>query len=312
MISILIPTYNESTIIIGTIQQIQNAISKTDFSDNYEIIVIDDHSSDFTFEKICDLQNTKIKVMRLSKRNGSHHALRAGMHHSTGEAVICLSADGQDDPKVIPQMIEKWKKDYQVVWAYRKNFSRSDESFLNKVTALLFYRILSLLTPSSPIDLSRADFFLADQKVVQYVNACQEQHTSLWGLISWSGFNQSFVEYVRKPRIDGESKWNFLSRWNLAKDWIIAFSGMPLRCITWLGFFIGLLGFLYAFFIMVRHFEYGESVAGWSSLMVVVLVLGGINMFLLGMIGEYLWRNLNETRHRPLYFIEKDNFTHNG
>ena len=301
MISVVIPAYNEAENIGDTIRDICKSLQK----DRFEIIVVDDHSSDDTLKKVQGIPN--VRGMRLSRRCGSMIALRAGIESAKGNAVICVSADGQDDPSAIPQMIQKWENGAQIVWALRKN--RQDEPMHVKVPALLFYKILNTVADSDAgmngIDLSRADFFLVDRKVAEAINSCKERNTSLFGLIVWSGFNQNFVEYDRKPRRHGKSKWNFTSRFNLAKDWIIAFSGLPLKVMVWIGFIIAFAGFSYALFILFFHLFYGHSVEGWSSLMVVTLILGGINISILGVVGEYLWRNLDESRKRPLYFVEK-------
>lgn len=305
MISIVIPAYNESVNIVQTIQEICTALAAIKDSKGFEILVIDDHSTDKTYERVAELKDERFKAFRLSHRCGSVIALRAGMREAKGDVVICISADGQDDPQAIPQMIEKWRQHADVVWALRN--SRHSEPFFVKLPALIFYKILNWMTPekNGSIDLSRADFYLMDRKVVDAMNDCKENNTSLFGLIVWSGFNQNFVEYERKQRRLGASKWNFRSRMKLAKDWIIAFSGLPLRLMVWIGFAIALLGFAYALFVLLVHIFYGHPVQGWSSIMVVMLILGGINIAMMGVIGEYLWRNLEESRKRPLYFIEK-------
>lgn len=307
MISIVIPAYNESVNLSETIQEICKVFQMSEWANCFEIIVVDDHSSDDTYEKLKALMIKELKVLRLSRRSGSHTALRAGLQEAKGNAIACISADGQEDPKIILSMLLKWKNGADIVWALRK--SRQDEPFYIKLPAQIFYLLLKWLANTSQADngiLSRADFYLLDRKVANAINSCNERYTSLFGLILWSGFKQDFVEYDRKPRRYGKSKWNFTSRLNFAKDWIIAFSGIPLKAMIGLGFAISFLGFLYAAFIMFTHFFYSHDVQGWASLMVVVLILGGLNISILGLIGEYLWRNLEETRKRPLYFIEKN------
>jgi len=305
MISVVIPAYNEASNIQATIAETLVGLKSSPYAEQYEIIVVDDHSSDNTFEKVEALQVKEVKAIRLSRNSGSFTAIRTGMREAEGDAVICLAADGQDDPAVIPALLEKWHQGAQIVWACRK--SRANESWLIKLPALMFYHLLQWMTPRNKtgIDLPRADFYLMDRQVVDAINQCQERYTSLFGLILWSGFRQESVDYERKLRRSGSSKWNFTSRLNLAKDWIIAFSGLPLKAMIWLGFCISFLGFCYALFVFITHFTKGEHVEGWASVMMVVLILGGLNMAMLGVIGEYLWRNLEETRKRPLSFIER-------
>lgn len=305
MISIVIPAFNEALNILETLEDIQNVLSKTDYHDNYEIIIVDDHSSDGTYELIRKIQDSRIKGIRLSHRRRSWIAIRAGIHYAKGDAVICISADGQDDPQLIPQMIDKWKKGAKIVWGLRRG--RKEESLLVKIPALLFYRILKFITHTDTedqIDISRATFCLIDRQVVEEVDRCKESSTSFFGLLVWLGYNQEGIEYDRKQRRSGYSKWNLASKMRMAKDWIIAFSDTPLRAMVWIGFSIAALGFLYALLIIFKYLVFGHAVQGWSSLMVVLLVVSGINLSMLGVIGEYLWRTLDETRRRPLYSIE--------
>jgi len=303
LVSVVIPAFNESDNIRNTIEEIKDLIEKKNLSEEYEIVVIDDHSTDNTFNIVKSFNDTKIKCIRLSRRSGSHVALRAGIAMAKGKAVLCISADGQDDPNALEKMLKKWREGAQIVWALRK---RRKESLLMKWFALIFYMTLEFLTnrKKSQIDLSRADFYFLDKKVVDAINLCPERNTSLLGLINWLGFKQDYVEFERRERKSGKSKWDFRARYRLARDWIIAFSGLPLKLMTIAGIFFSLIGFLYAMFIIVYAIV-GNPVQGWASTIVLILVLGGLYMLMLGIIGEYLWRNLDESRRRPLYFIEK-------
>lgn len=309
-LSIVIPAYNEELNIKQTILELKETLTTVNYVNNYEIIVIDDHSSDKTFEIIKSFRETNIKGIRLSKRSGSHISIRAGLAASAGDAVLCISADRQEDVKVINKMIEKWSSGNKIIWALRNN--RKSETWYIHKAAQIFYRILLWLgdTEHRNIDFSRADFFLLDKKVVKAINNCFEKNTSLFGLIVWLGFNQDFVEYNRRKRRLGKSKWRFRSRLHLAKDWIIAFSGVPLKLISIIGFFTAVLGFLYGIYVIINAIV-GTPRPGWSSIMVAIFVLGGIQMIMLGIIGEYLWRNLDESRRRPLYLIESTTTTNN-
>lgn len=301
-ISIVIPAYNEELNIKPAVLGVKDAMKHASVED-YEVIVMDDHSSDKTFDVVAGLGGANVKCIRLSRRSGSHSALRAGLEIAGGDAVLCISGDGQDDPSCLIEMLEKWHKGAHVVWALRK--SRKDESWHVRLPAGMFYRIMLWLSSvkSNNIDLSRADFFLLDRKVVDAVNSCPERNTSLFGLIAWMGFNQDCAEYVRRSRSSGRSKWTFRARFHLAKDWIVAFSGIPLKIMSLFGFCVALIGFLYGLYVIVNSFL-AKPAPGWSSLMVAIFILGGVQMIMLGMMGEYLWRNLEESRRRPLYFIE--------
>jgi dolichol-phosphate mannosyltransferase len=305
MLSFVIPAHNEEPIITRTIAEIKAAIAETEFASDYEIIVVDDHSSDKTFDAVQQLGDFRTRAFRLSKRSGSHVALRMGLGQALGDAVVCLSADGQDDPAAVPSMIAAWRAGANTVWALRRN--RADEPWRTKLLAVMFYKLLGFMGAheGQDIDLSRADFYLLDRRVVAAVNACEERNTSLFGLIAWLGFVQDSVEYDRRERTVGRSKWNFTSRLGLAKDWIISFSGLPLKCITVLGFCLSFLGLLYAILIVLNYFILAQPVQGWSSIVMLILVLGGVQLVMLGVIGEYVWRNFSEAKKRPLYFLER-------
>ncbi len=307
MLSIVIPAYNEAENLRRTLPQMREALRQSGMTD-YEFIVVDDHSSEPLFESLAELNDPHIHCIRLSRRSGSHTALRAGLGASRGSAALCISADGQEDPAAIPLMVEKWREGNQIVWGLRSQ--RSGEGLFQKYFSLLFYKLLATLTEGgqSGIDLNRADFYLLDRRVVNGLNALPENNSSLFGLIAWIGYRQAYVEYERRERAVGKSKWKFRARMRLAKDWIIAFSGLPLKSMTILGFIVAGLGFLYAMWILINSLLFGNPVEGWASLMTTVLVLGGLQMAMLGIIGEYLWRTLEETRRRALYFVEKSTF----
>jgi dolichol-phosphate mannosyltransferase len=202
-------------------------------------------------------------------------------------------------------MLEKWHKGVNVVWALRKN--RENEPRRIRIPALLFHRILSWFSydEDNIVDLASADFWLLDRVVTDAINACTEKNTSIFGLIAWLGFKQDFVRYERRARRYGKSKWNFASSLHLGKDWIVAFTGLPLRIASSVGILTAMLGILYAIVVIVNKLFFGSPVPGYASIVVLVLVLSGIQLTMLGIIGEYLWRNLEESRNRPLYFIEK-------
>lgn len=302
-ISVVIPAYNEALNIKNTIDNVINVLNNLDIKD-YEIIIIDDHSSDGTFELIKSLNYPNIVCYRLSRNLGSHIALRAGLFHSKGDTVLCMAADGQDDPNCLGEMLEKWEKGAKVIWALRQN--RDNETFMIKSTAKIFYILLSWLVDEeyNKIDLYHADFPLLDRVVVDAINQCRERNSSLFGLIVWLGFSQDTVEYNRRKRAIGHSKWTFNSRIRLAKDWIVAFSGIPLRISSYLGTIFAMSGFVYSMYVWVGTFFGTIPSTGWSSLIIAILVLGGIQMIMIGIIGDYLWQNLDETRQRPLFFIE--------
>ncbi len=303
-LSIVMPAYNEQENIAVVIGELCKVMQGIDTIASFEVIVVDDHSSDETAEQVLALGNPNARCLRLSRRSGSHTAIRAGLANASGDAVLCISSDGQDNPTVLKEMIERWQSGVQVVWAIRRS---REETFKDKMAAVLFYYTLKLFANSgqSNIDLANADFYLLDRKAVDAINACSERNTSLFGLIIWIGFRQEGVLYDRRERLNGKSKWSFKSRLRLAQDWIMAFSGVPLKLMTYLGISAAVIGFLYALFIFVAAIK-GYTTPGWAESVLLMLVGGGVLLIMLGIIGEYLWRTLDETRKRPLFFIEKD------
>lgn len=304
-ISIVIPAYNEAENLCDTIQEIRHILDQLSTNNiQYEILIVDDHSSDSTYSVVEQMKIPDVNIVRLSRRSGSHMAIKAGISLAGGDAVICISADGQDNPEILPDMVKKWIAGSQIVWAVRKK--RSGEPFFIRLFTRIFYFLILLFREYKYIhvDVSRADFFLLDRMVVSAINSCKERNTSLFGLLLWLGFSQCFVEYERRPRRYGQSKWNYRSRFRLAKDWIIAFSGLPLKVMMLVGLFFAFTGFSYGLYIVYTVYT-GNSLQGWPSIMVSILILSGIQMMMLGMIGEYLWRSLEESRDRPQFFIEK-------
>jgi len=303
-LSIIIPAYNEAQNIEKSITEIREQIQKEIKITNYEIILIDDHSEDSTFDIVKKINHDKVRCLRLSRHSGSHTAIRAGIDFSKGDSILCLAADGQDDPSVLSEIITKKMEGFNIVWAIRK---KRDESFVQIFTTTIFYSILKIFTKTnlSFKQLSLVDFFLIDQKVITAIKKCKEKNTSLFGLLAWLGFNYTFVEYNRRVRRSGNSKWDFNSKMLVAKDWIIAFSGIPLRISTYMGIAIAGTGFLYALYVITWYFL-GTSPPGWASTIVISTILGGTQLIMLGILGEYLWRNLDESRKRPLYLIEMD------
>lgn len=306
-LSVVIPAYNEAENIRPTVEELLAVSRDMPEIDEVRIIVVDDHSSDDTFSVVSALRDKNVICIRLSRRSGSHTALRAGIKEAKGSHVLIFSADGQEDPACIKEMVREWKQGRTIVWGLRKD--RNNEGWLIRFTARVFYKILLWLVDAGDIkiDLSAADFCLIDEKAVEAINALPERNTSLFGLIAWLGFSQGSVEYNRRSRRLGKTRWSFRHRMRLAKDWIIAFSGLPLKLVLFIGISVASAGIVYALSIIWRAFTipgWISTVPGWSSIMAAVLILCGLQIIIMGVIGEYLWRNLEESRRRPLYFIE--------
>ncbi|MCC6600111.1 MAG: glycosyltransferase family 2 protein [Crocinitomicaceae bacterium] len=303
-LSVVLPAYNEAENIGAVITELQNVLNTLQEVKSYEIIVVDDQSADGTMDEVKKMKLPNVRCLRLSRRSGSHTAIRAGLLEASGDGVLCLSADGQDDPVVLREMIEKFKNGAHTVWAIR---DARRESFADKLAASMFYFVLQLFASEQTkgIDLANADFYLLSRKTVNAINSCAERNTSLFGLIVWVGFRQDFVTYNRRGRISGHSKWTMRSRLKLAKDWITAFSGIPLRMITYVGISSAVLGIIYAAYIFTMAIA-GKTTPGWAETAIFILCGTGLILIMLGVIGEYLWGTLDESRKRPLFFIEEN------
>ena len=303
-LTVIIPARNEEDNVKITIDEVLSVVESIDEIDRTEVIVVDDHSMDNTYHVVKNIDDPRVSCLRLSRRGGSHTAFRAGLKEATGDVSVWISADGQDDPSCLKEMILKWKRGANIVWALRKD--REDESWYYRNASKFFYFLLNLLggDRGNRVDQSRADFFLLDRAVVSAINSCVEVNFHLFGILGWLGFAQDTVEYNRRDRRYGKSKWSVRKKVFMAKEWITAFTGMPLKLMTFIGFCFAFSGFLYAVYLMIFYFTENPA-PGWSSIMVAILVIGGVQMIMLGIIGEYLWRNLEEVRRRPLYFIEK-------
>lgn len=301
-ISIIIPVHNEKENIPVLYERL-SAVANEASDYVFEFIFVDDYSSDNSFEilKSYTKQDNRVKILKFSKNFGSHVACFAGLSYCTGNAATVISADMQEPPELIPQLIHKWQQKYGVVWAVREE---REEPAIKLLLAKLYYFIMRKIALKE-FPLRGADMFLIDRKVIDVITVTKEKNTSLFGLICWSGFNQATIPYKREKRISGKSNWTFSKQVKIAIDSFVSFSYLPIRLSSYAGFLISFSGFLYALFIIVRYFFYKGEVAGWSSLMVVLLIVSGIQLLILGILGEYLWRSLEESRKRPLFIIEE-------
>jgi dolichol-phosphate mannosyltransferase len=282
------------------VQQVMDQLAEEDF----EVVLIDDHSSDGSAALARQWlgEDTRVRYVRLSRNCGSHAAFSAGLARCSGDCAVLLAADLQDPPEAIPTLLEKWREGNDVVWASRA--SREGESWWTRTSARAYYWLMRRCAlPQMPA--TGADFLLLDRKVIDAYNAVPEKNTSFLAMILWLGFRQTFISYVKQARHTGRSKWSFSKKLKLWVDSLVSFSYTPIRFMSLTGLLVSLLGLAYAAFI-VAHALGGRPVEGWSSLMVAVLVLGGAQLSMLGVLGEYLWRTFDEARGRPRYVIEED------
>lgn len=302
-LSIVVPVYNEENGIRSLVQRLQDCIVNLGVS--YEVILVDDHSLDSSpqlLKEICTEQ-ANFRALRLSRNCGSHLAVLAGLEHAHGDCAVFLAADLQDPPELIPQMLDLWHQGYRVVWAVRED--RQGIAFSQRFSSKAFYWLLNRLGEIAlPPD--GADFALVDRRIIELVVGSLGANPNLFAEIARIGFSQTRVPYVKEARKSGHSKWSLGKKLKLFADTFVSFSYAPLRAMSYTGLSLSALGFLWAVVVFISHIANPHPVSGYASLMCVILVIGGIQMIMLGVLGEYLWRTLDEARHRPKYFIESE------
>lgn len=298
LISVIIPTYNEEENLPVLCQRLQE-VSETSIYD-FEFIFVDDGSLDRSVSVLTDqaARDSRFKVVQFSRNFGSHAACLAGLVYARGDARCSIAADLQDPPEVILALIERWEKGYETVIGVREWEGRS-----LRIMPKVYWKLVKRFALSSMPE-SGTDVFLIDRRVSDAVVSMGAKNTSIFGLILWSGFSQTVVTYKKTQRYKGLSKWTLRKKIKLFIDTFVSFSYFPIRAISVSGMFFALAGFLYALFIIGNKLIFGAPIEGWSSLMVVLLVVSGVQLTMLGILGEYLWRNFDESRKRPPFIIK--------
>jgi len=301
-LSIITPAYNEAANLPLLYRRIEKVLKDTAIG--WEWIIVDDHSRDDTFEVVSEIsgRDSHVKGIRLARNAGSHTAIKCGMDFCRGRCAVVMAADLQDPPETIPDLIGKWREGAKIVWAVREQ--RQGEKASTVGLSRLYYFLMKKIVGISEMPATGADFFLIDAQVIDALKQFNETHVSIFALITWLGFQQDFILYSKEARAHGESGWTLKKKLKLLADSVTAFSYFPIRFMSYLGFGVAICGFTYAIVTFVRALM-GLPIQGWASLMCVVLVIGGIQMIMLGILGEYLWRTLDETKKRPKYLIEK-------
>jgi dolichol-phosphate mannosyltransferase len=304
-LSIIIPIYNEE----GNINLLYERLKKVadGLQVSYEMIFVNDGSRDNSILLIKQLaqKDSSVKYINCARNFGHQVAVTAGLDNTKGNAVAIIDADLQDPPELIAEMYKKMQEGFEVVYAKRRN--RSGESLLKKWTAKWFYRMLKKIT-SINIPVDTGDFRIMDKKIVEVLRQMPEQNKFLRGQISWIGFNQTFVEYDRQQRNAGETGYTYRKMLRFALDGITAFSTTPLKFATTLGFVVSFAAFIVSLYALYAKFIKHDVVAGWTSLMLVVLFLGGVQLICIGIIGEYISRMSTDIKSRPLYVVREQNF----
>lgn len=301
LISLIVPVFNEEKAIpLFLTEVMENKLLQLY---HFEIIFINDGSSDQTEQIINEQarQHNNIVAINFSRNFGKEAALLAGIFQSTGEAIIPIDVDLQDPLEVIPKLIEKWQEGYDVVLA--KRIDRSSDTFLKRITSKIFYMVYNKIVDNK-IEGNVGDFRLMSRQAIDAVKQLPENNLFMKGLLSWVGFPTTVVEYTRAERSIGNSKFNFWKLVNLALEGITSFSSVPLRFWSYLGGTVALISFIFAMKIILSKLILDNPVPGYSSLMVAILFLGGIQLIGIGVLGEYIGRIYKESKHRPRYIIK--------
>ncbi len=301
-LTIVVAAHNEAGALPALHPRIAAVLRHLDEMES-RVLYVDDGSTDGTWEILQGMARSDrtVALLRLSRNFGKELALTAGLDQVQSGAVLILDADGQDPPELIPQFVAKWREGYDDVHGTR--VQRQGESWLKRATAAGFYRVIGRLS-KTPIPADTGDFRLLSPRSLAALGQLRERHRFMKGLFGWVGFNQVAIPYRREPRLAGRSKFGFWKLWNFALEGITSFSTAPLRVATYLGVLTAVLAFVFAVWIMLKAMLWGDPVAGWPTMMVVILFLGGVQLVALGLIGEYLGRLYDESKQRPLYLVD--------
>ncbi|MBN1384706.1 MAG: glycosyltransferase family 2 protein [Elusimicrobia bacterium] len=300
--SVVVPVYREEDIIINFFKEL-NSVMNT-LKDPYEIIFVDDQTDTNTVKKIkevCDT-NPQVKLVNLSRNFGHQVALTAGIDLAKGDAVIMLDGDLQHPPSLLPELIDYWKDGYDVVYTVRQDHKGT--SFFKRIAAYLFYTILNKISDID-VKFNCADFRLMSRKAVESLKKFREHSPFLRGLVNWMGYKRIGIPFESAKRAGGTSKYSYSRLFKFAMDGIIPFSEFPIRIITVFGLIVAVCSFIYIFAIIYYYFFSGVVVPGWYTLIGAILLLGGVQIVMIGIVGEYIAKIFYEVKNRPLYLIDE-------
>lgn len=306
LLSVVIPVYYEEDVVQACYKELRRVMCKNSW--RYELIFVNDGSKDQTLTLLKEIAyaDPQVKIIDFSRNFGHQIAVTAGVIHSQGEAVVIIDADLQDPPYVIEAMVDKWKQGYDVIYAKRKK--RKGETMFKCITAKCFYRFLHYMAEID-IPLDTGDFRLMDRQVVEAFKSMPERNRFVRGMISWVGFDQTYIEYERDERYAGETKYPLKKMLHFAADGVIGFSTKPLKLVRTLGFITLFIAIVLAIYSLIAKYVMHSVVTGWTSLMVAITFFSGVQLFSIGLLGEYIARIYDESKNRPLYLIkEKVNF----
>ena len=303
LLSIITPCYNEEATIHYFYEETKKYLDTMDV--DYEIIFVNDGSKDKTVEECLKVKekDNNVKILKFSRNFGKEAAMYAGLNEAKGDLVVIMDTDLQDPPKLLPEMYNILQSnEYDSVATYRVN--RKGEPPIRSFFARMFYKMINKMIDVEIVDGAR-DYRMMKRPMVDAIISMSEYHRFSKGIFAWVGFNTKYLEYENVERVAGETKWSFWKLFKYAIDGIVGFTTLPLRLATFTGIFVSMFGFLYMLYIVVKALVFGDPVAGFPSLIVIITLLGGIQLLFLGIIGEYLAKTYMETKKRPIYIIKE-------
>lgn len=304
LVGLVVPSFNEEESLPVFYETCLNVLSGIDVA--YEFIFVDDGSADRTLDVIKELaeRDEAVKYVSLSRNFGHQAALRAGLEHACGDCVISIDADLQHPPELIPELIGKWREGFEIVTTARKDLASL--SFIRRSMSHLYYKMINLLS-DFPIEPGSADFRLLDRKVVQKIRGLKEANLFMRGLVPWLGFRSCSINYEPAERHHGTSKYNLAKLFGLAITGLTSTSIRPLRISIFLSFVLALFAIIQAIHVLFNYYYLGHIVEGWTSVMLAIYMIGAMQLFVIGLIGEYLGRVLTESLGRPSYIVRDSN-----
>lgn len=302
LLSVIIPVYYEEAVVQACYEELRRVMFKNKWQ--YEFIFVNDGSKDKTLEILRKIskEDINVKIIDFSRNFGHQIAVTAGIFHCVGDIAVIIDADLQDPPNVIEEMVTKWQEGYDVVYAKRKK--RKGETLFKLVTAKYFYRFLHYMSEIE-IPMDTGDFRLMDRRAIEAFKQMPERNRFVRGMVSWVGFDQTYVEYERDERFAGETKYPFKKMLRFATDGIISFSTKPLKMVRSLGFMTIIIAIGLLLYSLISKFIMHSVVSGWTSLMVAITFFSGVQLFSIGLLGEYIARIYDESKGRPLYLIKE-------
>ena len=300
-LSIIVPVYNEQSMLPLFHYEVSKVLASLS-NEIAEIVYVNDGSQDDSWHIMRHLPvlHTHVECLNLSRNFGKEAALTAGLEHASGQAIIIMDADLQDPPSLIPEMLNAWRQGFDVV--NMKRGKRHGESWFKIFCANAYYRLLDMLS-DVPIERNVGDFRLLSRRVVEHIKCLPERNRYMKGIMSWPGFRQTAIVFERPGRAAGETKWSFIQLVRLGLAGITAFSVRPLKLASWLGAIVSSTAFIYGLWVVFKTLIFGESVAGYPSIVLIQLFLGGVQLLTIGILGEYVGRIFTETKGRPIYLL---------